>query len=145
MHRQGPHQSLTVSDTTENHAISSQVQNSSKIEDGLSAAKSNEAEIDGGYGWVCVLCMLFITANTWGVNGVGCSLASITSDTDLSRRLLVYISLIICPPIRSLGSQRLHMPSLEVFLFLKLPSLPLWSPTLAVDLAPTQRSASESY
>jgi hypothetical protein len=23
-------------------------------------------EPDGGYGWVCVVCMLFITANTWG-------------------------------------------------------------------------------
>src|SRR6185437_2176856 len=25
---------------------------------------------DGGYGWVCVACMFFISANTWGVNGV---------------------------------------------------------------------------
>lgn len=26
---------------------------------------------DGGYGWVCVVCMLLFTANTWGINGVG--------------------------------------------------------------------------
>lgn len=25
---------------------------------------------DGGYGWICVLCQLLITANTWGINGV---------------------------------------------------------------------------
>ncbi len=27
-------------------------------------------EQDGGYGWVCVVCQLLITASTWGVNGV---------------------------------------------------------------------------
>lgn len=27
---------------------------------------------DGGYGWVCVVAQLLITANTWGVNGVSC-------------------------------------------------------------------------
>lgn len=27
-------------------------------------------EHDGGYGWVCVVCQLMITASTWGVNGV---------------------------------------------------------------------------
>lgn len=27
-------------------------------------------EQDGGYGWICVLCQLLITACTWGVNGV---------------------------------------------------------------------------
>ncbi|KAF3054772.1 putative transporter MCH2 [Trichoderma lentiforme] len=26
-------------------------------------------EHDGGYGWVCVVCQLMITASTWGVNG----------------------------------------------------------------------------
>lgn len=29
-----------------------------------------EDEHDGGYGWVCVVCQLMITASTWGVNGV---------------------------------------------------------------------------
>lgn len=29
-----------------------------------------ENEHDGGYGWVCVVCQLMITASTWGVNGV---------------------------------------------------------------------------
>jgi hypothetical protein len=35
-----------------------------------------EDEHDGGYGWVCVVCQLLITASTWGVNGVS-SLLSI--------------------------------------------------------------------
>ena len=26
---------------------------------------------DGGYGWVNVVCLLLLTAHTWGVNGVG--------------------------------------------------------------------------
>jgi hypothetical protein len=26
--------------------------------------------VDGGYGWVNVVCMLLLTAHTWGVNGV---------------------------------------------------------------------------
>ena len=25
---------------------------------------------DGGYGWVCVGAMFFLTAHTWGINGV---------------------------------------------------------------------------
>lgn len=25
---------------------------------------------DGGYGWVCTVCMFLINANTWGVNSV---------------------------------------------------------------------------
>lgn len=28
-------------------------------------------DLDGGYRWVCLPWMLLITANTWGVNGVG--------------------------------------------------------------------------
>lgn len=31
---------------------------------------SETDEQDRGYGWVCVLCQLLITASTWGVNGV---------------------------------------------------------------------------
>jgi len=40
---------------------------------------------DGGYGWVCVICMLLITANTWGVNGVCIRRQKINNDliTDL--------------------------------------------------------------
>ena len=30
----------------------------------------DDKEPDGGYGWVCVVCQLLITASTWGVNGV---------------------------------------------------------------------------
>ena len=31
---------------------------------------------DGGYGWVCVVCMLLLTAHTWGLNGVSARLDS---------------------------------------------------------------------
>ena len=30
---------------------------------------------DGGFGWVCVVCVLLINAHTWGVNSVGLDLA----------------------------------------------------------------------
>lgn len=26
---------------------------------------------DGGYGWVCVICVFWINAHTWGINSVG--------------------------------------------------------------------------
>jgi hypothetical protein len=29
---------------------------------------------DGGYGWVCVACVFWINAHTWGINGVCSSL-----------------------------------------------------------------------
>jgi hypothetical protein len=35
----------------------------------LDAARKDEFP-EGGYGWICVACMLTITAMTWGVNGV---------------------------------------------------------------------------
>ncbi len=38
--------------------------------------KSLIDEQDGGYGWVCVICQLLITASTWGVNGVSRRLQS---------------------------------------------------------------------
>ena len=40
------------------------------------AAQPLSTEPDGGYGWVCVACMLLIIANTWGVNGVSSSRSS---------------------------------------------------------------------
>lgn len=39
------------------------------VED-VSQQQLQEDEHDGGYGWVCVICQLMITASTWGVNGV---------------------------------------------------------------------------
>lgn len=31
---------------------------------------TQDDEADGGYGWVNVICMLLLTAHTWGINGV---------------------------------------------------------------------------
>jgi hypothetical protein len=28
---------------------------------------------DGGYGWVCVMCVFLVNAHTWGINSVGIS------------------------------------------------------------------------
>lgn len=44
------------------------------IEDSNQLEQLPEDEHDGGYGWVCVVCQLMITASTWGVNGVSPSL-----------------------------------------------------------------------
>lgn len=41
-----------------------------KIENDKDVVVSETEEQDGGYGWVCVLAQLLITAHTWGVNGV---------------------------------------------------------------------------
>jgi len=37
----------------------------------LSTAQPNDDEFpEGGYGWVCVLCIFMINAHTWGINSV---------------------------------------------------------------------------
>ena len=40
--------------------------------DALTIEKSDNKEepVDGGYGWVNVICMQLFTAHTWGINGV---------------------------------------------------------------------------
>lgn len=45
------------------------VQQGDRLTEGGKQALGND-EQDGGYGWVCVICQLLITASTWGVNGV---------------------------------------------------------------------------
>lgn len=35
-----------------------------------STAKPKDIPPEGGYGWVCVACVTFINAHTWGVNTV---------------------------------------------------------------------------
>lgn len=35
-----------------------------------SAEEVDEAIPDGGYGWVCLVAVMLINANTWGVNSV---------------------------------------------------------------------------
>lgn len=37
----------------------------------MEAARAEVADVqDGGYGWVCVVCVFLINAHTWGVNSV---------------------------------------------------------------------------
>lgn len=36
---------------------------------------------DGGYGWVCVACVFWINAHTWGINSVGLLLCTITPNS----------------------------------------------------------------
>lgn len=38
-------------------------------------------EVDGGYGWVCVVCVFLVNAHTWGINSVRshCLQASLNS------------------------------------------------------------------
>lgn len=31
---------------------------------------TKEEPVDGGYGWINVICMQLLTAHTWGINGV---------------------------------------------------------------------------
>lgn len=33
-------------------------------------ADSQEDEVEGGYGWVCVVCTFLINVHTWGINSV---------------------------------------------------------------------------
>lgn len=42
----------------------------SNVEGNALVIPDEDISHDGGYGWVCVACMFFISANTWGVNGV---------------------------------------------------------------------------
>jgi hypothetical protein len=48
-----------------------EIQQSSVLADsGVENQEVQQQDIDGGYGWVNVVCMLLLTAHTWGVNGV---------------------------------------------------------------------------
>lgn len=46
------------------------------VEDGPVTTDTEQArpptptEVDGGYGWVCVVCVFLINAHTWGINSV---------------------------------------------------------------------------
>lgn len=41
--------------------------------------RKQTTEQDGGYGWVCVVAQLLITANTWGINGVSATALGLTT------------------------------------------------------------------
>lgn len=37
----------------------------------ISDPKEIDTQPNGGYGWVCVACVFWINAHTWGINSVG--------------------------------------------------------------------------
>lgn len=42
--------------------------------DGANVFEQEDIPPDGGYGWVCTLCVFLINFNTWGVNSVSTSI-----------------------------------------------------------------------
>ena len=48
----------------------------------LHAVELEDVTPDGGYGWICTMCVFLINANTWGVNSAwGIFLAKYLSDS----------------------------------------------------------------
>lgn len=79
-----------------------------------------DIRVDGGYGWVNVACMLLLTANTWGVNGVGSTLFSrLVGDTNGLNRPSVSTSHIISTQTAFPKVAHSIMPLLAGFRFLK--------------------------
>lgn len=63
---------------SENYPIHNEPVNAD-LEQAQPLAQSDvEPSPDGGYGWVCVLCVFLVNAHTWGINSVG----FVTSDGD---------------------------------------------------------------
>lgn len=83
-----------------------------------------EDEHDGGYGWVCVVCQLMITASTWGVNGVSPPLFlkyilpyyETKTLINLNDRLSVSTSLTTSPQTNSPARPKSPTPSSVVYL-----------------------------
>jgi hypothetical protein len=72
---------MTESVRSENIANSSPSESNRIVSDGqdvelvdlqaTNVANREDVPPDGGYGWVCTVCMFLINAHTWGVNSVG--------------------------------------------------------------------------
>lgn len=56
----------------EQHQELSSHQNTQKC-DNMEAKYKEDVIPDGGYGWVCVACVFWINAHTWGINSVSLS------------------------------------------------------------------------
>ena len=63
-------------------------------------AKRSEVDVppDGGYGWVCVACVFWINAHTWGINSV-CALRKTVTTCSADRVLVLWSfpRLLPCP------------------------------------------------
>jgi hypothetical protein len=74
-------------------------------------------EIDGGYGWICVVCVFLINAHTWGINSVR------SRDLQTTLYLLIFVAIspmvsfwpIIWSQIHFRGHQTSILPLSEVF------------------------------
>lgn len=64
---------VSENDPVDNEAVSADPEQAQPL-----ARSEVEPPPDGGYGWVCVLCVFLVNAHTWGINSVG----FVTSDGD---------------------------------------------------------------
>jgi hypothetical protein len=56
----------SVADSKHEHDISAPVEPQTDPDDKY----TRDVPPDGGYGWVCVACVFWINAHTWGINSV---------------------------------------------------------------------------
>lgn len=56
---------------SENDPIDKELFNNDPEQAQLTTRAETDPLQDGGYGWVCVLCVFLINAHTWGINSVG--------------------------------------------------------------------------
>lgn len=77
------HDSIVPSTDLSDKALSKNdpVDNGPVTSDTEQAQPLAPTEVDGGYGWVCVVCVFLVNAHTWGINSVRshCLQASLNS------------------------------------------------------------------
>lgn len=55
---------------SENDPIDKELFNNDPEQAPLTTRADTDPLPDGGYGWVCVLCVFIVNAHTWGINSV---------------------------------------------------------------------------
>lgn len=90
--------------------------NTTDVEQAQSQAPPTE--VDGGFGWICVICVFLINAHTWGINSVSlCDAQTPCQPADAlqSTSLMAFFWLTIWQPTHFQAHQTLTMPLLGVF------------------------------